>query len=253
MLPDATIAGDPNNLITMNTQVSNFPEASNFQQLSSCIKDTTLTLNMVNQTKNWVLWKKRKYVFELQVQADLLNYADLVIPPEKEIPLFLRIFLCQSPNVGFCHPLLDSVHWDSYYDPPVSANEFRYVEGTALRTLETDPSIGNVTFRTAWIADKLVREDTASLVYKGGVNMTTMAWDNMGDDRYFMVAHATLEMKNGNGETVRLDMSNALPGQPLAVLDEPYISQVDSAGKIFAGVLIGLAGLVTLAMFCFIS
>ena len=171
---------------------------------------------MVNKTKNWVLWKKQKYTFDLQVQVDLLNYGGLVEPPE-EIPVWYRLFFCQSPDVGFRHPFLDSPHWDSYYDASVNDNDFRYVEGTALRTLDTDPSIDNVTFRTTWIAGTLAREDETSLVYQGGVDMTIMAWDDMEDDRYYMVAHGTLEMRNSNGETLRLDMSNSLPGQPLAV------------------------------------
>ncbi|KAL3936771.1 MAG: hypothetical protein SGARI_002413 [Bacillariaceae sp.] len=130
---------------------------------------------------------------------------------------------------------------------------FDYEEGQVLISLDTDPVFGNVTFRTVWIADKLVRQGGSdSLVFKGGKQLTTMSWENMEEDRYFMVAHATLEMQNGNGETVRLDMSNALPGQPLAVLDEPYVKEVDEAAKIFAGVIIGVTGLATLGMFCFI-
>jgi hypothetical protein len=174
-----------------------------------------------------------------------------VVTPEQDIPVWYRLFFCKSPTVGFCHPLLDSIHWDSYFTEPVAEEKFENVEGTVLRTLTTDPFVGNVTFRTAWIAATLVREGT-SLVYKGGVNMTTMSWDDMGEDRYFLVAHATLEMQNAIGETVRLDMSNSLPGQPLAVLDKPYVKEVDQAGKIFAGVIIGVAGIITLGMFCFI-
>ncbi len=250
-------------LISMNNQLSRFPGLSSFQQLSSCEPGSKLTVGIINGTDRGVMWRGLRNTFEVQLEVDLSNYADVVVPGQ-DIIVWYRIFKCLAPQVGYCHPLLDSYRWDSYYPDPlaVTASDFAYHEEEVLDANSTDP-LKNITFTTIWIADKITpkvqNNDTVStaskdqsFIYTGGLNISTVCWKSMVQGWYHVIAHATLLLANSTGQSVRLDLSNVLPGEPLGLATKPEIKELTTPAKIFIGCLIGGAGLFTLSLFFFI-
>jgi hypothetical protein len=245
-------------LIRMNHDLHDDPRTLSFQQLPTCVQNgTSMTVNLVDDEKimarqddQWVMWKGDKNspavpsaILEIDLQVNLDDYTS--ISSVRNISVWYRIFMCVAPLVGFCQPLIDSPQWDGYNDPI-----FLDLGKFPLDSVPTDNAT-KVTFRTNWKADILVPDGVNPRQFSGKVVLPVVCWSSMDDADYTVIAHATMAWPTGSGKVLRVDVSSVLPG-PLGVVAKPDVKVFDSGAVIFVGLLIGVAGLMTLSMFGYI-
>ncbi|KAG7338400.1 7 transmembrane sweet-taste receptor of 3 GCPR [Nitzschia inconspicua] len=254
-------------LLNMNRQLETNPQASLFTQLPTCSENgTKMTISRTDEAPEglWVMWKGNRNdtstvsaVFEIDLEVNLDDFTTVNVD-EDSLWVWYRVFMCNAPRVGFCQPLVDSPKWDGYNDPIVIPDDLFAVVPTVnsqyitLDSVPTDDSAA-ITFRTDWVANRLQRFDS-TLTFTGKIQLPTMCWDSMGgNNNYIVVGHATLELPSSSGnDFVRVDVSSLLPGDPLMVTTKPTVKDFSTGAIVFVSILIGVAGLMTLGMFCYI-
>jgi hypothetical protein len=259
---------NPTDIVLWNDLVTKTAiETTAFQQMPSCLVGTNLTIRPIWKNSGIdnmdpTIWHDRPVTLEVTVEVDIFSYAAYVDTSSwgNANQVWVRIFSCSASKVGFCHPLLDTSEWNTYYPDPanITAQDFMYTEDQILDTFSTNPNT-NLTFTTPWISQKLVpvmldNEEGSNIgsFYRTAINISAVMLKDALKGDYYVIGHAVMALPSIEGNiTYRLDMSNGISGA-MRVATYPDVSYLSKGSKIFMGVVIGICGLAVLCMTAYI-
>jgi hypothetical protein len=245
-------------LVPMNEWLANDNIDANFGQFLSCASGTTFQVTTTDQTSSSVegtrVFTSSNVTFSVDLTVDLSRFVKerddddnttLIDESPEELMLWFRILKCQASQIGYCQPFLDSPFWTTYYDPSnVTAEDFDYEPGSVEFFFAPNP-YDNALYVSRWIAANLTKVNENSTVYSVGFHIEANAVKPTNEGVYHFVAHGTVSIplinntslyKNMN--SLRLDMASNIG--LFGLKQPPEITYVETATKVYVGVLIGI-------------
>ena len=258
-------------LVPMNEWLVNDTSAANFGQFQSCETGTTFQVTTADETVGTVtnveVFITSNVTFSVDVTVDLASYInigadeeendfDLLYESPEELMFWFRILKCQASQIGFCQPFLDSAFWTTYFDPSnVTAEDFYYEPGSVELFFSPDPS-NNALYVSRWIAATLTQLNENSTSYSVSFNVKANAVSPNDEGDHAFIGHGTVLIPIGdtlsddatvyNNTSFRIDMASNIG--LFGLKQPPTIIFVETATKVYVGIVIGICSVATLTM-----